>query len=223
MSLTDRVVANLKPNGKRYRKGDGNGLFVIVAPTGFKSWWYQYRFGGKQKTLTIGPYPTISLAEARERVQAAKTNLIDGIDPSAEKRRKAHNMATEDGSLFKEAADAWFEKRKANFSDGHAANVKSRIDRIVTPAIGNLRVKEVTTQHLYDLLRPIEARGAYETAHRVYQVIGNVMRYAVKLGLCDRDVTADMKGMLEPRKEVHHPSITKPIEVGRLLKNGSPF
>ena len=178
----------------------------------------QYRFEGKQKTLVLGPYPAIGLADARTRAAAAKAQLIDGIDPAAEKQRLRHNLPTADQSLFGEIATEWFNKRKAKFSEKHAANVWGRIERIILPAIGSMRIKEITTQHLYDLLKPIEARGAYETAHRVFQAIGGTMRYAIKIGKCERDITADMRGMLEPRNEKHHPTITDPLKVGQLLR-----
>lgn len=218
MSLTDRVITGLKPKGKMYKKADRDGLVLIVPPSGRKVWWLQYRFAGKQKVLTIGPYPTIGLADARVRANEAKAMLLNGIDPSAEKKRKLHNLPTGDMSSFSEIAHEWFEKRKAKYSPKHAANVWRRFEGVIFPAIGSMRIKEITTRHLYDMFKPIEARGAYETAHRVFQGIGGVMRYAVKIGKCDRDITADMRGMLEPRTEKHHPTITEPLKVGQLLR-----
>lgn len=218
MSLTDRVINGLKPSDKLIKRNDQDGLNLVVHPTGRKVWWLQYRFQGKQKTLVLGPYPAIGLADARMRAAAAKARLIDGIDPAAEKQRLRHNLPTEDQSSFREIVDEWFSKRKAKFSEKHAANVWGRVERIILPAIGALRLKEITTQHLYDLLKPIEARGAYETAHRVFQTIGATMRYAIKIGKCERDITADMRGMLEPRNEKHHPTITEPLKVGQLLR-----
>jgi integrase len=218
MKLTDRVVNSLKPKSKLYKVVDGDCLVLVVKPSGYKVWRFEYKTNGKQKSLTIGPYPAIGLADARGKAQDARKRIVEGIDPASEKRRIAGNLPTGDESSFGEIAMMWFEKKQAGFSEGHAANVKSRMDRIIIPALGAMRIKEITPRHLYDLFRPIEARGAYETAHRVYQVIGNVFRYAIKLGKCERDITADMRGMLEPRTEKHHPTITDPIKVGKLLR-----
>lgn len=217
MSVTDRVVNSLKPKGKSYKKSVGGGLYIVVKTSGYKVWRYEYLFGGKPRTLTIGPYPAIGLADARERMNAAKAGLVDGVDPSGHKRTR-RSEGEEGKATFEEVGREWYSKQSLNFSADHAKNVLSRLERIIYPAIGSIPVGEVKPRDLLDVVNPIEARGALETAHRVMQVCGNIFRYAIKLDLAERDITADMRGLIAPRQETHHPTITEPTKVGELMR-----
>ncbi len=217
MNVTDRVINGLKPKCKQYKKSVGNGLYIVVKSTGYKVWRYEYLFNGKPRTLTIGPYPAIGLADARVRMNAAKAELVDGRDPSGRKRVKASG-GKEGIATFESVGREWYSKQSLVFSEDHAKNVLSRLERIVYPAIGSLPVGEITPRDILDIVNPIEARGSLETAHRVKQVCGSILRYAIKLDLAQRDVTADMRGLLAPRQEKHHPTITEPTKVGELLR-----
>lgn len=133
MNVTDRVINALKPKNKLYKKSVGNGLFIVVKTSGYKVWRYEYLFGGKPRTLPIGPYPAIGLAEARERLKAAKVALIDGADPS--ERKKAKQAGGEEGKRsFEDVGREWYAKQSLTFSADHAKNVLSRLERDCIPS-----------------------------------------------------------------------------------------
>lgn len=216
--VTDRVINNLKPKERPYKKSVGDGLFIVVRPSGYKGWRYEYTLQGVPKTLTIGPYPVIGLAEARDKLRTAKATLLDGTDPSTNKRQQASKTRGIQEHTFENLGKEWFRKKKIQFSKGHAKNTEGRMRRIIYPALGSMPIDQIKPQHLMAVLNPIEEKGHLELAHRVMQICGNVFRYAIKIGIIERDITADMRGVLLPRQERHHPTITEPTKVGEMMR-----
>ena len=218
MLLTDAKARNAKSKDKPYKLTDGEGLFLLVTPTGGKWWRFKYRFGGKEKLLSFGTYPEVSLADARDKRTEARKLVAAGNDPGeVRKARKA--MAAENATnTFEAVAREWFGKNEPVWSPGHSVMVMSRLEKDVFPVIGNRPISEIKAPEVLKMLQNIEARGVIETAYRIKIVCGQVFRYAVVTGRADSDPTAVLKGALSKRKVKHHASITDPKEVAVLLR-----
>lgn len=214
MKLTDAEAKNAKPTDKPLKLSDGGGLFLLVQPNGKKGWRLAYRFQGKQKLLSLGIYPAVSLKEAREEREKFKKLLAKGIDPSAQ--RKADKDVPAD--TFEALAREWFAKFSSSWAKGHADKIIRRLERDIFPWIGNRATKEITPPELLAVLRRIEARGAVETAHRAMQNCGQIFRYGVATGKAERDTAADLRGAIPPTKVTHHPSVKDPKAVAKLLR-----
>lgn len=217
MSLTDTKARNAKPKNKQYKLYDSDGLYLIVSPAGGKWWRFKYRFGGKEKLISMGTYPEMGLAKARQRRDAARKQVADGINPS--ETRKALKAAKEnDENTFEVVAREWQSKFAPTWTPGHAATILSRLENNVFPWIGARPIIEIKAPDLLMVLRRIESRGALETAHRVRAICGQVFRYAVATGRAERDPAADLRGALPPVKPKHHAAITDPEKVAGLLR-----
>lgn len=217
MPLTDTAIRNAKPAGKPFKLFDTQGLFLLVNPSGGKWWRLKYRLGGKEKLFSLGTYPQVSLAEARERRDKARKLVEQGIDPAfAKQQEKAAALAESD--TFEAVALEWFAKQEPTWAKSHASRLKARLVRLVFPFIGHLPVKDVGAPEVLALGRRIESRGTVDTAHRIVQIVGQVMRYAVACGLAERNPSSDLRGALAPTKTKHFASITDPKDITRLLR-----
>ncbi len=216
--LSDAKIRNAKPQAKEVKYFDGGGLFLLVTPTGGRLWRLKYRHAGKEKQLALGSYPEVSLADAREKRDAARKQIAAGIDPGetrkAEKRTGSENAA----NTFEAVAREWHARQKGVWTEGHAERTMQRLERDVFRCIGARPISEITAPELLTVFRRIESRGAHETAHRARFVCGQVFRYAVATGRAERDPAADLKGALTPLKVRHHAAITDPKEVASLLR-----
>ena len=217
MALTDVKVKNAKKGEKQAKLSDGDGMYLLVTPAGGKCWRLKYRFGGKEKTLALGTYPEVSLAEARVRRGEARKLLANDIDPGEAKKAKKAAGLEADGNSFEVVAREWHSKFAPTWSDSHAYWVLRRLEQYVFPAIGSRPIGELKAFDVLKVLRRIEA-VALETAHRVKFMCGQIFRYAVGTGRAERDPTADLKGILPPRSQKHHAAITEPKEVAGLLR-----
>lgn len=224
MALSDTKIrslkAGIKPDGtvtsKSYKVTDEKGLYIEVKPTGSKLWRFKYRFGGKEKLLSVGIYPDVSLKQARERRDDLRKKVADGIDPSD--IRKAEQIAKAGKESFEYVALEWHSKHKINWSESHSSRTLTRLQNDVFPWLGKKNIGEIKPPELLDVLRRVENRGALETAHRIYQVCGKIFRYAVSTGRAERDPTYDLKDALPPSKPKHHASIVDPKLIGDLLR-----
>ena len=218
MPLTDTAIRAAKSAAKPVKLSDEKGLYLEVAPTGGKWWRLKYRFGGKEKRISLGVYPDVGLKLARERRDEARRLLADGIDPG--EHRKAHKSARADASAnsFEAVAREWFTKMLPTWSPDHADKIIKRFERDVFPWIGGKPVADLNAPEVLSTIRRIEARGRLETAHRALQSCGQVFRYAVATGRAERDPTGDLRGALPPTREKHMPAITDPAEVAALLR-----
>jgi integrase len=216
--LTDIKVRKAKPQEKDVKLFDGGGLFLLVTSGGGKLWQFKYRFGGKEKKLSFGTYPEISLAQARGLRESARKQVAVGIDPGdvrkAEKRAGGESAA----NTFQAIAREWHERFSSSWTAGHAVTIMSRMERDLFPWLGARGINEIRAPELLAALRRVETRGALETAHRIRTIAGQVFRYAVATGRADRDLSADLRGALPPTSKKHHAAITDPNEVARLLR-----
>ena len=218
MALTDIKVRKAKPQEKSYKLSDSGGLFLLIAPNGSKYWRFKYRIEGKEKLLAIGLYPNVILAEAREKKDQAKKQIANGVDPSAFKIASKQSVRRVVEGNFEFVAREWHLKNSQRWSIKNAELLMGRLENYIFPWLGTCSVAEITPMQLLETLRRIESRGALETAHRVYQLCGQIFRYAVATGRASRDPTGDLRGALSPTKVTHFASIIEPPKIGALLR-----
>ena len=218
MPLTVPAIRNAKPKAKMYRLADEKGMYLEVMPTGARYWRMKYRYAGKEKRLALGVFPEVTLAEAREKREAARKQLASGIDPSESRKAQKAARSESGENSFEVIAREWFAKFKPNWVDSHSDKIIRRLECDIFPWIGARPIAEVKAPELLACLRRVEDRGALETAHRALQNCGQVFRYAVATGRTERDIAADLRGALPPVKPTHHASITDPKAIGELLR-----
>lgn len=216
MPLTDVAIRKAPPTDKTQRLFDGGGLYLEITPGGSKLWRQKYRYAGKEKRLAHGTYPEVSLAIARERREAARKLLANGIDPGQHKQAEKAAGMERAGNSFEVIAREWLARR--DWVPAYLSKVTAWLENDVFPYIGGRPVAEITAPEFLRVGRRIEERGAIESAHRVMQNCGQVMRYAIATGRADRNPVADLKGALSPAPENHHAAIIEPAEVGALLR-----
>jgi len=219
MPLTDTHIRSLKYTGKPTKHFDGNGLFLFLSPSGKKLWRMAYRFERKEKLLSFGEYPTVSLKDAREHREKAKRLLAKGIDPAAHKKAAKAERLSETKDTFRNIALEWHETRTAEFSDKHRGTILFRLETYLFPAIGEAHIAKLEPQDILAVVRPIEQRCLFETSRRLLQLIGQIYRYAVITGRAKRNIAADLRGALRPRKVTHRAAVTEPKKVGQLLRD----
>ncbi|HWL52837.1 MAG TPA: integrase arm-type DNA-binding domain-containing protein [Chthoniobacteraceae bacterium] len=208
MKLTDRFVKTVKPKEKAYKLTDGGGLYLQVQPNGSKLWRLRYYFLGKEKLLSIGSYPTVTLAEARAKREEVKKLLVNGHDPAVQKREEKREAIRKAANTFEALAREWHEKQKDQWTPNHASCVMRRLEANVFPHIGSRLVQEIDALELLEcVLRRIEKRGANEVAARVKQICGQVFRYGIVTGRCQRDPSFDLKDALKKARGSHYAAL----------------
>lgn len=214
MPLTDTAIRNAKANRKAIKLSDGGGLYLLVQRRGAKLWRLAYRLGGKQKLLSFGIYPTVSLADARARREAAKKCLADGVDPSLQRKlEKQASFVT-----FKLVAEELLDKMRRE-GRATATLVKTRwLLEFSFAAIGERPVAKISAPELLAVLRKVEGRGTYETARRLRSTCGMVFRYAIATGRAERDPSIDLRGALTTPTVKHRATIIEPKAIGALLR-----
>ncbi len=218
MPMTDVKARTTKPKTKPYKLTDGDGLFLLVTPPGGKWWRFKYRFEGKEKLLSFGTYPEVSLADARQKRDTARKQVAAGVDPGeARKAKKAAQVASCENS-FEVVTREWHGKFSLNWATSHAVTTLSRMKRDVFPWVGTRPINEVKAPEILMALRRVESRGALESARRLRIICGQVFRYAVATGRAERDPTADLRGALPPVKERHLAAVIEPAQAGELLR-----
>ncbi|EIT69977.1 MULTISPECIES: tyrosine-type recombinase/integrase [Hydrocarboniphaga] len=218
MKLTDTGIRAAKPKAKPYKLPREDGLFLLINPSGSKWWRLAYSFDGKEKLLSLGVYPEVSLADARRRRDEARKLLAAGVDPSGHRKAEKLAGAERAANSFEVIAREWFGKFSTRWAPSHSSKTIGRLERDVFPWLGDRAVASVTAPELLTVLRRVEARGALETAHRILQVSGQIFRYAIATGRAERDPSQDLRGALAPWKPEHYPSITEPKAIGGLLR-----
>jgi integrase len=217
MPLTDRAIRNAKAADKPLRMFDSGGMYLEIAPSGGKWWRLKYRHGGKEKRLSLGVYPDVGLADARERRDAARKLIADGKDPSAERKAEKREAKGRAANSFEAVAREWYAKQAHTWVETHASDVLRRLEANLFPEIGEQPIAELEAPELLEAVRKIEQRGAYDLAHRVLQVSGQVFRYGIATGRCKRDLSADLRGALTPHKARNQAAV-KPDELPALLR-----
>lgn len=203
--LTVKQIDAAKPAEKSYRLADSGGLFLFVPPTGKKVWRMRYRFEGKEKTLVIGPYPEISLTEARAKQADAKIRLLSGIDPAGQKqaiKKKEKYEATDSfGDIFRE----WHAHKSKVWSRGYADEMMSMFTDDILPVIGHLRMENVEPMVLLRVIRIFEDRGAMERADKARRRCGEVFSYAIITGRAKYNPARDLVGAMKRYRKQNYP------------------
>jgi integrase len=212
--LTDSAIRNAKPQAKAFKLFDERGLFLLVSPTGGKLWRFKYRFGGTEKLLSLGKYPDVSLAKARERRDAARRQVADGVDPSLQRRET--KLAA--GDTFETIARDWLEKYRSKWTPLTAETKLRRLELHVFPKIGSRRIRELTAAEILPVLRRVEAGGKNDTARRVHQLVSEVFRFAIATGRAESDVSRDLRGALAPAQVKHRAAPDEPASKAGLRK-----
>jgi integrase len=218
MALTDTFVKKVKPikdGGEKYT--DGDGMYLLVTPIG-KYWRLDYRYLGKRKTLALGVYPSTTLAKARVKRGLAKAQIADGIDPSLVRREDKLRRSEIANQTFGRVALAWLSKTENERAATTQEKIAGWIQKDLLPYLGPLPISTLKPRDILVTVQRIEARGAIESAHRVRQICGQVLRFAVASGLVERDVSADLKGALATPQKTNYAAITDPKRVGELMR-----
>lgn len=216
--LTDTAVRTAKPGKKPVRLFDGGGMYLEISPSGGKWWRLKYRHMGKEKRLSLGVYPDVSLKAARERRDEARKLLTDGIDPSENRKAIRSTNVERAGNSFEVVAREWYEKYSPNWATNHADRILRRLEKNVFPWLGGRPIADIKAPELLTTMRRMENRDVLETAHRTLGTCGQVFRYAVVTGRAERDPTGDLRGALPPVKGQHFAAVTEPKKVGQLLR-----
>jgi integrase len=219
MPLSDTSIRSAKPAAKPQRLFDGGGLYLEVSPAGGKLWRLKYRHGGKEKRLALGTYPDTGLKNARDKRDAARKLLAAGVDPG--EQRKAAKAAGDEraANSFEAVAREWHAKQSATWVELHASRIMLRLENDVFPWLGSRPIADVTAKELLATVNRIVDRGAVESAHRVLQNCGQVLRYAIATGRAERNPVADLRGALPPVKQTHLAAIIEPDAIGGLLRS----
>lgn len=202
--LTDTAIRALKPGPRPIKKSDGGGLFILVTPEGTKHWRLAYRFLGKQKLLSGGPYPLVKLADARKWRDEAKIDLLAGRDPSAVRKAAKQALKAASENSFETVAMDWIEARRCAWSPRYARVIETRLREDIFPQLGHLAVAEIDPQTLLAALRKVEARGAIEMAHRVRNYCSEVFRFAIAMDKCRSDPSRDIVPAMKKAPPVQH-------------------
>jgi len=217
MPLTAVAIKNRKPGKKPVRMYDTGGLYLEVRPEGGRWWRLAYRFGGKRKLISLGVLEKVSLVEARERRDAARKLLANGIDPSAHKKAERRAAVLRDTNSFEAVAREWHGMQAKAWAPKHAADVLRRLEANLFPDLGVRPITEITAPELLAAARTVESRGAHDLAHRMVGVAGQVFRYGIATGRCERDPSRDLRGALTPHVAGNQAAIP-PEELPALLK-----
>jgi integrase len=207
MSLTDSTCKNAKPLEKPYKLSDGRGLYLLVHPNGSKYWRLKYRLHGKEKLKAIGVYPEISLAAARDVREHDRKLLAAGMDPMGHKRETQRLAKISATNTFEIVAREWHDLNKDRWSRSYPAKILRFLEKDIFPVIGSRPISDITPPELLECLRRIEKRGALDIAGKTKQVCGQIFRFGIQTGKCERDPSADLKGALKTRKTTHYRTI----------------
>ena len=226
MKLTALECRNAKAGTKLIKLSDGDGLYLHITPNGCKSWRLKYRENGKEQLFTIGRFPQYGLSAARDELVDARALVKQGINPTAERKRKKLEKANAASNTYEAVAREWLEKFHGRDTK-YDKQVLKRQEEDIFSVIGSMPIADVEPQMLLKAVRRAENRGAIESAHRLLQKCGQIFRYSVACGYSKSDISRDLKGALPPVMTEHHAAITDPDELAGLLKSinscgGSP-
>jgi integrase len=217
MALTDLAIKHAKPKDRPYTMTDDGGLGIEVSPAGGKVWRWRFRYDGKHQTLTIGKYPSISIAKARLARDEARDQVHAGYHPNRVKQAQKLRRMAEKETTFESVARKWHEIRGNGLNKKYHSQILSRMEQYVFPLIGALPIKEITIPDVVKVVEKIGDQGIIVTAKRMKQYISQVFRYATHRGLCDQNPAADLRDILPSADKDHHPCVPMD-EVPQLLQ-----
>jgi integrase len=217
MPLTDTAIRSAKPTGKTYKLSDGGGMYLEVSPSGSKWFRLKYRCNGKEKRISLGVYPDVSLKGAREQRDAARKLIVNGIDPSDDRKEQKRVQAHQAANTFEAVTREWFAKYSGSWVPDHAERKIRLFERDIFPSLGRRPIADIKAPELLSVLRRIESRAVHETAKRALINCGQVFRYAIATGRAERNPSGDLRGALAPVKSEHFAATTDPKKVAGIL------
>ncbi|MEQ3725843.1 MAG: Arm DNA-binding domain-containing protein, partial [Tateyamaria sp.] len=218
MPLTDIALKKLESSERPYKRSDQNGLYVLVKPNGSKHWHMKYRFNNKEKLMSYGPYPLISLKEAREKRDRDRKLLLEGIDPSTVKKERKLAAEIDARGRFDVLAGELLEKNRLEGRAENTLKKKSWLIEMANKDLGKRPIMEITPSEVLVVLKKQEKAGNLETASRLRTTIGEVFRYAIASGITTNDPTIPLKGALVRKRVQSRAAITDPVRLGELLE-----
>jgi integrase len=218
MALSDTAIRNIKAKDKPQKLADGGGLYLLLNPSGARWWRLKYRFGGKEKLLSLGTYPDTGLKDAREKRDAARKLLASGIDPAVQRRAEKAAGLERAGNSFEVIAREWHAKQSQTWVELHASRIMLRLENDIFPWLGKRPIAEINAKELLTTVNRTVSRGAVESAHRVLQNCGQIFRYAIVTGRAEHNPAVDLRGALPPVKQKHLAAITDANAIGGLLR-----
>jgi integrase len=219
MALTATACKNARPGATPYKLGDSHGLYLLVNGSG-RYWRWDYRHGGKRKTMALGVYPETSLVEAREAHAAGRASLRGGADPMETRQADKRRAVLDAENSFRALAVAWHKMKSAKWAANTAADTLRQLEMHVFPGLGHRPVAAITPPELLMSLRKIEAKY---TATRMREVCGQVFRYGIATGMATFNPAADLRGALEVPTVMHRPALTNRRDFGKFLRDLAAF
>ncbi|KIS45653.1 tyrosine-type recombinase/integrase [Kosakonia radicincitans] len=217
MKLTARQISTARPMEKAYKLADGGGLYLLVNPNGSRYWRMKYRYAGKEKLLSIGVFPDVTLAEAREKRVEAKRMLAAGNDPSEAKQAAKEERAREVNNSFELLALEWHEHKKPNWSSGYADDILEYLRKDIFPYIGKRAITDIKPMDMLSVLRKMEERGVLDKLKKTRQACRQIFTYAVITGRAEFNPVADLAGALKTPKQQHFPHL-QASELGQFIE-----
>lgn len=218
MALTDAAARKAKPTDRDYKLADSGGLYLFVTKSGSKSWRLKYRFAGKEKRLTFGLYPEVTLVEARDRRDAARRLLRDHVDPGIERMKLRASAASSSATTFEKIARAWHKAQEPRWSPVHRRKTMQAFERDVFPEVGALPIRDIDGPMVLAMLRKLEARGAIDTAKRVRQHVSGVFVYGMSEGVVGTDPASSVgKALLPIPRKGRQPAHTDLLKARQVL------
>ncbi|HHN4458079.1 TPA: integrase domain-containing protein [Klebsiella michiganensis] len=218
--LTNNEILKAKPREKDFTLHDGDGLFLLIKTSGKKLWRFRYqRPGSSSRTnLSLGSYPDLTLAAARQIRDQHLTTLAQGIDPQQQQEQASEQRQIELDSIFSTVAANWFQIKSRSVTEDYAKDIWRSLDKDVFPTIGSIPVQEIKARTIVEALEPIKARGALETVRRLIQRVNEIMIYAVNTGLIDANPASGVGMAFEKPKKQNMPTL-RPEELPRLMRS----
>ncbi len=218
--LTNNEILKAKPRERDFTLHDGDGLFLLVKTTGKKLWRFRYqRPGSSSRTnLSLGSYPALTLAAARQIRDQHLTTLAQGIDPQQQQEQASEQRQIELDSIFSTVAANWFQMKSKSVTEDYAKDIWRSLDKDVFPAIGSIPIQEIKARTIVEALEPIKARGALETVRRLVQRVNEIMIYAVNTGLIETNPASGVGMAFEKPKKQNMPTL-RPEELPKLMRS----
>lgn len=216
MPLTDTKIKAAKERDRNYKLADGEGLYLLVRSSGTKSWQMKYRFLDKEKTLTLGKYPEITIKEARRLKFEAKSLLSENIDPSQSKQEKQQEFKKEHEGLFLTIAENWYENQLPKWSPKYAKKSLQLLSNWVFPTLGKLAIKQISSRLILDVLRTMEKNGIGETTRKTKGLIEQIFTFAIAEGHIDNNPVTGIEKALKALPKVIHQRHLPPNRLGEL-------
>lgn len=218
MPLTDSAIRNAKPRDKTYKLADSGGMYLEISPAGGKWWRLKYRYDGKEKRISLGTYPDVSLKGARDRRDEARKLFAAGVDPGEHRKATKAARVSENANTFDVIAREWHAKQATKWSERHATRTMDRLEKDIFPYLGRSPIADIKAPDLLAVLRRKETNGAAYSAKRLRQISDQIFRYAIATGRADCNPAPDLRGALQAPEKTHHAAMTDPLAVGGLLR-----